>query len=69
MQVSKDVEVTWDKTIIVDHAVEANQPDITMIENKQNIAKFVEISIILDVNTITKMANKISKYRDLEIAY
>ena len=63
------VEVTWDKTIIVDRVVEANQPDITIIDTDKQFAKFVEISIPLDVNIVTKTADKISTYWDLEIAY
>ena len=68
-KVSNLVEVTWDKTIIVDCVVEANLPDITIIDTAKKIAKLVEISIPLDVNIVTKMAYKISKYWDLEIAY
>eukprot|EP00957_Ditylum_brightwellii_P137178 10458651-Ditylum_brightwellii.AAC.1 len=69
MHISKDVEVKWDETIVVGCAVEANRPGITIIDKKQNIAKFVEISVPLDINIVTKTSEKISKYRDLEIAY
>eukprot|EP00957_Ditylum_brightwellii_P098355 7494295-Ditylum_brightwellii.AAC.1 len=55
--------------MIVDCAVEANWPGITITDTDKKIAKFVEISVPLDVNIITKTADKISKYRDLEIAY
>eukprot|EP00957_Ditylum_brightwellii_P002505 191922-Ditylum_brightwellii.AAC.1 len=46
----------------------ANQPDITIVNSANKVAKFMEISVPLDDNLVTKMADKIIKYRDLEIA-
>eukprot|EP00957_Ditylum_brightwellii_P031509 2389183-Ditylum_brightwellii.AAC.2 len=45
IHVSDDVEVNWDKTKIVDHGAEVNRPDIIIIDKKNKIAKFVEISV------------------------
>eukprot|EP00957_Ditylum_brightwellii_P190495 14500368-Ditylum_brightwellii.AAC.1 len=52
-------EVNWDKTVIVDQGVEVNRPGITVIDKKNKIAKFVEISIHLDANIVDKTAEKI----------
>ena len=42
-------------------------PDITIHDRKNKYATFIDISIPNDVNVIKKTAEKLVKYRDLEI--
>eukprot|EP00957_Ditylum_brightwellii_P168659 12837258-Ditylum_brightwellii.AAC.1 len=51
----------------VDHAVEANCPDLVLPDRKKQSALLIEVSCLTDANMVKKTADKISKYRDLEI--
>ena len=62
-----DVTVMWDLTIQTDAHIPANRPDITIHDRKNKYATFIDISIPNDVNVIKKTAEKLVKYRDLEI--
>eukprot|EP00957_Ditylum_brightwellii_P047847 3634259-Ditylum_brightwellii.AAC.1 len=41
-QFDEDVILHWDKTAIVDHAVEANQPDVVLVDRKCKLSFFKE---------------------------
>eukprot|EP00957_Ditylum_brightwellii_P059516 4519264-Ditylum_brightwellii.AAC.1 len=57
-----------DKTVEVDHAVKANHPDLVLLDRKNKSALLIEVSCPAGANMVEKTADKISKYRDLEIA-
>eukprot|EP00957_Ditylum_brightwellii_P009981 753075-Ditylum_brightwellii.AAC.1 len=68
MVLAKNTTITWDKTILTDRHVEANCPDIVLIEEGQSHAHLIDISVALDANIVSMNADKPTKYRNLEIA-
>ena len=61
------VEIMWDKTILTDKKVNYNRPDITIHDTKAKECTFIDVSVPVCDNVIRKEAEKITKYRDLEI--
>mgnify|MGYP005678045445 CR=1 FL=1 len=59
--------IMWDKAILTDKKVNCNRPDITIHDTKEKECLFVDISVPVCANVIKKEAEKITKYRDLEI--
>ena len=63
----KDTTIMWDKEILTDKKVQANRPDITIHDRKKQSAILIDVSVPNDKNIIAKTAEKLMKYRDLEI--
>jgi len=61
------VEIMWDKAIRTDKQVYCNRPDITIHDRKNRECIFIDMSVPVCYNVIDKEAEKITKYRDLEI--
>ena len=61
------IEIMWDRKITTDKNVNYNRPDITIHDTKTKKCLFVDVSIPVCNNVIKKEAEKITKYRDLEI--
>ena len=59
--------VMWDYPIITEKKVGANRPDITIHNRETNTAILVDFSVPYDMNIMEKTAEKLTKYRDLEI--
>eukprot|EP00957_Ditylum_brightwellii_P103039 7852797-Ditylum_brightwellii.AAC.1 len=57
----------WDKIILTDMPVEANQPDIVLIKEEVSRAYLIDISVLLDASIVSMNAEKHTKYCDLEI--
>ena len=57
----------WDTAIITDKNVKSNRPDITIHDKKNKTGTLIDISIPACCNVVQKEAEKITKYRDLEI--
>ena len=64
---NEEVTVMWDMAIETDKKCKANRPDITIHQKKLRECTFVDITIPVCTNVIKKEAEKITKYRDLEI--
>ena len=62
-----EITVMWDKNILTEKKVGCNRPDITVHDSKARECTFVDVSIPVCDNVIKKEAEKITKYRDLEI--
>ena len=62
-----DVTIMWDTPIITDKNVQHNRPDITVHDRKNRKCIFIDISVPVCYNVVKKEAEKIVKYRDLEI--
>ena len=62
-----DVTVMWDTPIITDKNVKSNRPDITIHDRKNRKCLFIDVSVPACYNVVRKEAEKIVKYRDLEI--
>ena len=61
------ISILWDKSIITDKKVKCNRPDITIHDTKKRECIFVDVSVPVCINVLRKEAEKITKYRDLEI--
>ena len=57
----------WDHPLITDKKVHANRPDITIHKKKEKELVLVDFSIPHDTNIVEKTAEKLTKYKDLEI--
>ena len=66
--ISNKVSVTYDLKQEVDIAVEANRPDIVVLDEKEGRALIIDVTIPMDINMVKAAAGKYKKYRDLEIA-
>ena len=61
------INLLWDKTILTDKKVKHNRPDITIHDTNTRECIFIDVSIPVCSNIVQKEAEKITKYRDLEI--
>jgi hypothetical protein len=59
--------IMWDVPIITDKKVNCNRPDITIHDTINRTCKFIDVSVPVCRNVVRKEAEKIVKYRDLEI--
>ena len=66
MSVGTDI-ILWDVSIVTDVKVKHNRPDITIHDTKNKTCVFIDISVPACRNVVRKEAEKIVKYRDLEI--
>ena len=62
-----DVIIMWDTDVITDINVESNRPDIIIHDKKKKTCLLIDVSVPNCQNIIKKEAEKITKYRDLEI--
>ena len=62
-----NVVVMWDYTIPTEKKIGANRPDIVLHNKTSNSALIVDFLVPHNTNIINKTAEKLTKYRDLEI--
>ena len=62
-----DTIIYWDQTLITDKWIKGNRPDITIWNVKDRTAQLIDVSVPMDTNIIMRTADKLTKYRDLEI--
>ena len=62
-----DTTIMWDYALITDKKVGANRPDITIHDKKERKLVLVDFSIPYDTNIVEKTAEKLTKYKELEI--
>ena len=53
--------------MITDRKILANRPDVVIQDRKSKTCMLIDVSVPDDKNTLLKEAEKISKYKDLEI--
>eukprot|EP00957_Ditylum_brightwellii_P074607 5669297-Ditylum_brightwellii.AAC.1 len=63
-----NITITWDLKIVVDKKLEHNCLDIVVIDKDTCTTQIIGIVVPFDTNVVDKTAEKITKYRDLEIA-
>ena len=61
------ITVYWDQDIITGRKIGCNRPDITIWDSIKKTAKLIDMSVPMDYNVVTKTAEKLIKYRSLEI--
>ena len=64
---TQDIKVLWDSYILTDKKVPHNRPDLIIHNKKSRECMIIDVAIPACHNVVTKEAEKISKYRDLEI--
>ena len=61
------ITIPYDLPIHTDREISANRPDIVIKNNRDEKCILVDVTIPSGENTSTKVSEKISKYKDLEI--
>ena len=64
---SEEVTILWDMQIHADRELSANKTDIVIKDQANRCCKLIDVSVPSDRNTSTKVIEKLSKYKDLEI--
>ena len=59
--------VLWDMQVHTDRAIKANKLDIIIKSKKEKLCVLIDMAVPYDRNTSVKVAEKLSKYTDLEI--
>ena len=62
-----DVTIMWDLPIITDKKVMSNRPDILIHDSKNKSCQIIDVAIPACTNIVKKIAEKITKYKELEI--
>ena len=57
----------WDMSIVTNTRVLANRPDIIIHDTHTKSCLIIDVAVPVDKNSVKKKAEKITKYRDLEI--
>ena len=61
------LNILWDSYISTDKKVGANKPDIIIHDEEKKECMIIDVAIPVCQNIVKKEAEKITKYRDLEI--
>ena len=64
---NEKVAVLWDMQVITDKTIKTNKPDIIIKDNREKTCMLIDMAILSDRNTPVKVAEKLPKYKDLEI--
>ena len=59
--------ILWTFAIHADRKIDANKPDITINDHKNNFCLLVELMFSMDKNLLSGEFGKISKYKNMEI--
>ena len=64
---NEKVTILWDMQVHTDKTIKANKPDIIIKDKQEKTCMLIDMAIPSDRNTSVKVAEKLSKYKDLEI--
>jgi len=64
---TNDITVMYDMAVFTDKLIKANRPDIIYHNKAENMCLLIDVSIPDDNNLMSKEAEKLSKYKDLEL--
>ena len=64
---NKEVTILWNVQIHMDGELSANKPDIVIKDHANRCCKLIDVSVPSNQNTLTKVIEKLSKYKDFEI--
>ena len=67
MNTSTVVTILWDMQIHTDRELSANKPDIVIKDHANQCCKLTDVSVPSDRNTLMKVIEKFSKYKDLDL--
>ena len=60
------IKILWDITIQTDHPLEANKPDIVLLNKEDNSCWIVDVACPFDTRVVGKEKEKVEKYQDLK---
>ena len=63
---NEDYKVLWDFSIQTDHVIEAQRPDLVVVDKKKRSCKIIDFAVPGDSRIEEKEKDKIEKYQDLE---
>eukprot|EP00957_Ditylum_brightwellii_P182143 13877680-Ditylum_brightwellii.AAC.1 len=66
--ITSETTITWDLKMVVDKLLEHNWSNIVILDRASKTAQIIDINVPYDTNVVSKTAEKIKKYRDLDIA-
>ena len=55
----------WDFSIQTDHVIEAQRPDLVVVDKKERSCKMIDFAVPGDCGIAEKVKDKIEKYQDL----
>ncbi|CAB3379748.1 Hypothetical predicted protein [Cloeon dipterum] len=61
------VRLLWDSEMVTDRAVEANRPDIVVIDQRKKEGLIIDIAVPLDANMERTVVEKKRKYQPLAV--
>ncbi|KAI5725072.1 hypothetical protein M8J77_010587 [Diaphorina citri] len=64
---NENMKIYWDSTVVTDRRIEANRPDIVLVDKNEKTVKLIDIAHPVDHNILHSTATKIHKYQDLAI--
>ena len=62
---NEQTKILWDFSIQTDHSIEANRPDIVVLEKTSRKCLLIDIACPFDTRVANKEREKIEKYQDL----
>ena len=64
---NEKVTMLWDMQVHTDKTIKANKPDIIIKDKQEKTCMLIDMAIPSDRNTPVRVAEKLTKYKDLEI--
>ena len=64
---NEKVTILWDMQVHTDKTIKANKPDIIIKDKQEKTCMLIDMTILFDRNTSVKVAETLSKYKNLEI--
>ena len=62
---NEDYKILWDFSIQTDHVIEAQRPDLVVVDKKERGCEIIDIAVPGDSKSEDKEKDKIEKYEDL----
>ena len=63
---NSEVKILWDFSIRTDSKIQANKPDLVVVDKAKKTLLIIDIACPLDINIGKKEQEKILKYQELE---
>ena len=63
----ENVTILWDMQVHTDKTIKANKPDIIIKDKQGKTCMLIDMTILFDRNTSVKVAETLSKYKNLAI--
>ena len=64
---NENATILWDMQLHTDRTISTNKPDLIIKDKQEKTCTLIEMAVPSDRNTSIKVAEKLSKYKELEI--